>query len=130
MKKIALGIIFLVAGATTTALSMVGIKALLDSPQTRLKPTPWVISICWFAAGVGSINNGMNLLARAQQERLREQVRLKSNKNSLKRVCRGCCHYHGVEYGGNMLICAMHPVGVEGDNCPDYQNSPDFNENL
>jgi hypothetical protein len=36
-------------------------------------------------------------------------------------ACQGCCHYHGQTYGGNLLVCAMHPHGVESDRCPDWQ---------
>ena len=24
-------------------------------------------------------------------------------------ACRGCIHYHGQVYGGNVLVCGMHP---------------------
>ena len=34
-------------------------------------------------------------------------------------ACIGCAHYHGGVYGGNLLVCAMHPYGWEDDNCPD-----------
>jgi hypothetical protein len=38
-------------------------------------------------------------------------------------VCIGCQHYHGQVYGGNLLICAMHPFGVEEgvDQCADKE---------
>lgn len=38
-------------------------------------------------------------------------------------ICMGCRHYHGQEYGGNVLVCAMHPYGmVEGtESCPDKE---------
>jgi hypothetical protein len=38
-------------------------------------------------------------------------------------VCVGCRHYHGQEYGGNLLVCAMHPYGMEdgSDSCPDKE---------
>lgn len=38
-------------------------------------------------------------------------------------VCMGCRHYHGQEYGGNLLVCAMHPYGVEEgvDSCADKE---------
>ncbi|WP_088893739.1 hypothetical protein [Leptolyngbya ohadii] len=38
-------------------------------------------------------------------------------------ICIGCQHYHGQVYGGNLLVCAMHPFGVdEGvDSCPDKE---------
>lgn len=35
-------------------------------------------------------------------------------------VCVGCTHYHGEAYGGNVLVCAMHPYGVEEHSCPDW----------
>jgi hypothetical protein len=38
-------------------------------------------------------------------------------------VCVGCRHYHGHSYGGQMLVCAMHPYGVStGETtCPDKE---------
>jgi hypothetical protein len=39
------------------------------------------------------------------------------------KVCRGCVHYHGRSYGGERLICAMHPYGVEYDECGDREES-------
>lgn len=38
-------------------------------------------------------------------------------------VCVGCRNYHGQEYGGQFLVCAMHPYGVaEGvDICSDKE---------
>lgn len=40
-------------------------------------------------------------------------------------VCIGCRHYHGQEYGGNVLVCAMHPYGVMdgAESCPDKELS-------
>jgi hypothetical protein len=37
-------------------------------------------------------------------------------------VCVGCCNYHGEAYGGNVLVCAMHPYGVEDESCPDWES--------
>lgn len=36
-------------------------------------------------------------------------------------ACRGCAYYHGQYYGGNLLICAIHPQGAEGDRCRDWE---------
>lgn len=36
-------------------------------------------------------------------------------------ACVGCLHYHGQVYGGNLLVCGMHPYGWEGENCPDWE---------
>ena len=37
-------------------------------------------------------------------------------------ACRGCVHYHGEVYGGNLLVCGMHPYGVEDESCPDWES--------
>lgn len=38
-------------------------------------------------------------------------------------VCIGCRNYHGQEYSGNLLVCAMHPYGITdgSDVCPDKE---------
>lgn len=38
-------------------------------------------------------------------------------------ACRGCIHYHGQVYGGNVLVCGMHPYGVEDESCPDWESN-------
>jgi hypothetical protein len=37
-------------------------------------------------------------------------------------ACIGCSNYHGHVYGGNLLVCAMHPHGYEDQKCPDWTN--------
>ena len=37
------------------------------------------------------------------------------------KVCQGCAFYHGTTYGGQQLICGMHPYGVEDDYCMDWE---------
>lgn len=39
-------------------------------------------------------------------------------------ACIGCHHYHGQVYGGNVLVCGMHPYGWDGENCPDWEAHP------
>ncbi|MGL5080456.1 MAG: hypothetical protein ACRC8A_03120 [Microcoleaceae cyanobacterium] len=39
-------------------------------------------------------------------------------------ACRGCQYYHGQVYGGSLLVCAMHPHGVEEETCPDWESYP------
>lgn len=36
-------------------------------------------------------------------------------------ACMGCSQYHGQVYGGNLLVCGMHPYGWDGESCPDWQ---------
>ena len=38
-------------------------------------------------------------------------------------ACIGCIHYHGQVYGGNLLVCGMHPYGVEDESCPDWESN-------
>lgn len=38
-------------------------------------------------------------------------------------ACVGCRNYHGQEYGGNLLVCGMHPYGWEGETCPDWEST-------
>ncbi|MBD2664661.1 hypothetical protein B6N60_01934 [Richelia sinica FACHB-800] len=38
-------------------------------------------------------------------------------------ACMGCQNYHGQVYGGNLLVCAMHPHGWDDQNCPDWEGS-------
>lgn len=45
-------------------------------------------------------------------------VEATSEKNP---ACIGCRHYHGQVYGGNLLVCGMHPSGCEDENCPDWE---------
>jgi hypothetical protein len=34
--------------------------------------------------------------------------------------CRGCKNHYGRIHGGNLLVCALHPSGVEGE-CSDFE---------
>jgi hypothetical protein len=40
-------------------------------------------------------------------------------------ACQGCRNYHGHVYGGNLLVCGMHPSGVESDSCLDWETYQD-----
>ena len=48
------------------------------------------------------------------------QVEATTAKNA---ACIGCNNYHGQVYGGNLLVCAMHPHGWDDKNCPDWENN-------
>jgi len=38
-------------------------------------------------------------------------------------ACVGCRNYHGQAYGGNLLVCGLHPYGWEDEKCPDWESS-------
>jgi len=42
-------------------------------------------------------------------------------KEAAERACDGCTNYHGQSYGGNKLVCAIHPTGTGGDTCGDWE---------
>lgn len=42
------------------------------------------------------------------------------NNYSVPATCDGCSNYHGGFYGKHQLICAIHPNGYDGEDCPDY----------
>jgi hypothetical protein len=35
-------------------------------------------------------------------------------------ACVGCIYYDGSTFGGNLLVCGMHPYGSNCDTCPDW----------
>ncbi|MBW4617214.1 MAG: hypothetical protein KME21_29065 [Desmonostoc vinosum HA7617-LM4] len=41
-------------------------------------------------------------------------------KNLASKSCNNCLYHHGQKYNDTLLICAVHPEGVEGT-CPDYE---------
>ncbi|NDJ26243.1 hypothetical protein GS682_32705 [Nostoc sp. B(2019)] len=45
---------------------------------------------------------------------------LSERRKAMPKTCRGCRNFHGVKYEGVMLVCAIHPGGVDGDTCPDF----------
>ncbi|OCQ98507.1 hypothetical protein BCD67_08085 [Oscillatoriales cyanobacterium USR001] len=45
-------------------------------------------------------------------------------------ACQGCRNYHGHVYGGNLLVCGMHPLGVESNSCPDWESDSGDDVNL
>lgn len=36
-------------------------------------------------------------------------------------ACIGCKNYHGSVYGGNIVVCGMHPYGWDSQDCPDWE---------
>lgn len=37
------------------------------------------------------------------------------------KTCIGCRYYEGSDFGGNMLVCGIHPYGCQSEICPDYE---------
>ncbi len=43
------------------------------------------------------------------------------------RACVGCMNYNGSTFGGNLLVCGMHPYGCDSDVCADWEGANDLN---
>ncbi len=61
--------------------------------------------------------------AEAYLEFLRQINQERVSSPPMPKACEGCDHYHGQTYGGNFLVCGMHPYGVQDEHCPDWQSS-------
>ncbi|WP_193199724.1 hypothetical protein [Nostoc sp. MG11] len=46
---------------------------------------------------------------------------LSERRKAMPKACRGCRNFHGIKYQGVMLVCAIHPHGVESDTCLDFE---------
>lgn len=42
-------------------------------------------------------------------------------------ACVDCLNYNGSVYGGNLLVCGMHPYGCNSDTCTDWEGENDLN---
>ena len=42
-------------------------------------------------------------------------------------ACMGCLNYDGSSYGGNLLVCGMHPYGCDSAICTDWEGENDLN---
>jgi hypothetical protein len=74
---------------------------------------PWIESILQAFMGLETvINEAAEPVSHTLEPMLNEHP-----------ACVGCRHYHGQMYGGNVLVCAMHPYGSETETCPDWESS-------
>jgi hypothetical protein len=46
---------------------------------------------------------------------------------ALHPACVGCLNYNGSVYGGNLLVCGMHPYGCTSATCTDWEGEDDLN---
>jgi|GEM_PF-2213820 len=61
---------------------------------------------------------------RSSSNALRPQYSLPEQPNP----CRGCCYYHGGNYGGHFLVCAVHPGGPVSDKCMDWKPNSNLSQ--
>ena len=74
-----------------------------------------VIAMTLFPSGVIQFTGRVTYQAWASNPELEDWL-------DIPATCRGCKHYEG---GPNHFHCGMHPVGVQEDDCPDFQLEPE-----
>ncbi len=72
---------------------------------------------CLFLGGIGIASTS---LYQAQIESDIDRI-LEEKRKTIPKTCRGCRNFHGIKYQGVMLVCGIHPSGVEGNTCPDFE---------
>ncbi|MBD2255123.1 hypothetical protein [Nostoc parmelioides] len=82
----------------------------------------WAIGMSLMLTGgrlkLWGLNGLFDILASEEADRILQQ-----RLEEIPKPCRGCRNFHGASYGGEMLVCAIHPSGVEFNSCPDYEAS-------
>ncbi|MBD2491959.1 hypothetical protein [Aulosira sp. FACHB-615] len=105
----ACGAIVLVIG------SIIGIKGVIKGEGAKT----WFAAISFMLGGTALQAAALNRFFKYQLDEKIERT-LKQQLQPIPTPCRGCRNFHGLEYGGVKLVCAIHPLGVEGDICPDH----------
>jgi hypothetical protein len=77
--------------------------------------------------GVAGLFIGLKRIDREfeEQSQIQNQIREQYQKSDYKKsnickTCESCKNYHGHKYNSIILVCAIHPYGVNTDNCLDY----------
>ncbi|MBD2440604.1 hypothetical protein [Nostoc sp. FACHB-110] len=103
-----------------TTAAILGGFFLYEGLIPKLQFNTFVRGTCLVVGGMCLQNLALNFKLKSQVEEDINQT-LKERLQAIPKPCRGCRNFHGLEYGGVKLICAIHPQGVEGDTCPDYE---------
>jgi hypothetical protein len=93
----------------------IGVEALGIAPRSELEATAdrWSQDLINLLFG---LEHGVEQVVRRTEQTI--DPLLNEHK-----VCVGCRHYHGYAYGGEMLVCGMHPYGCQTDQCPDWEST-------
>lgn len=113
-----LSFITVTLGATA---AVVGSVIILRGAITQQGVKPVIAGSSLILGGIGLQALALNQLAKILTEELTDRL-LYSKGLSIPTACRGCNYFHGEQYRGVTLICAIHPYGVESENCPDHSS--------
>lgn len=99
---------------------IIGVKGAITGGGAK----SWFAGLSLMLGGVGLQAAALNRLVKTQAE---EEVHrmLKQRNQVIPKICVGCENFHGQEHGGVMLVCAIHPYGIETERCPDSDFSRD-----
>jgi hypothetical protein len=71
----------------------------------------------FFSVGLAGLFIGLKRMDMEFEERFQIQNKIREQYLS---GCKSCKNYHGHKYNSIILVCAIHPYGVNTDNCLDY----------
>jgi hypothetical protein len=93
----------------------IGVEALGIAPRSELEATAdrWSQELINLLFG---LEDGVEQIIRRTEQTVDPLI----NEH---KVCVGCRHYHGQAYGGEMLVCGMHPYGCQTDQCTDWEST-------
>lgn len=109
--------LFVITGTTIIVIGgIIGVKALSKKEGAN----SWIASISMMLGGSALQAAAIGLFFKHQID---EEIdsHLRQRLQAIPKACRGCRNFHGMEYSGVQLVCAIHPYGVEGDTCCDYE---------
>ncbi|BBD63274.1 hypothetical protein NIES2109_61240 (plasmid) [Nostoc sp. HK-01] len=106
----ACGAIVLVIG------SIIGVKGVIKGEGAKT----WFAAISFMLGGTVLQAAALNRFLKYQFDEEIEQT-LKQQLQPIPTPCRECRNFHGIKYAGVMLVCAIHPHGIDSNNCSDYE---------
>lgn len=123
------GSLAVIIGTATYTSGLVGMGTIylgkiLDHQRPALHKM-MVYGSTWVGTGLFATGLAMSVARSAAQRSAREQIFTDDEIAFLKKInqCNSCKYFHGVNYNGVDFICAIHPHGVDGGSCPDWESN-------
>lgn len=121
------GSLAFIIGLTTYTSGLVGTGTIylgkIFEPQRPTLHKMMVYGSASVGAGLFATGLAIGVAESAASKSAREQIFTPDEIAFLKKIdrCNGCKYFHGVNYNGVDFICAIHPHGVDGGSCPDWE---------
>lgn len=120
------GLISIAIGTTAITASTIALQTnvfnVLDKHETLVKETTR-FGTTFLGTGLIALGIGVGVARHVGEN----HPFTEDEKRYLAKIekCKNCKYFHGVQYYSTDLICAVNPSGLEGDNCPDWEQKHD-----